>query len=66
MIVTSPNANKNKLFFIILLVIVCFLASKVLKIAETCKGKIAASEDFALVEIFFALAETRPYSKFAH
>ena len=35
-----------------------FYGSKVLKIAETCKGKIAASEDFALAETFFALAES--------
>ena len=35
-----------------------YLATKVHKQTESCKVKIAASEDFALAETFFALAET--------
>ena len=40
------------------------LAAKVLKIIEVYKAKIAVSEDFALAETFFALAESRPTSTF--
>ena len=36
----------------------CFLTSKVLINSIICKAKIAANEDFALAETFFALAES--------
>ena len=37
---------------------VLFFAAKVLKKNEAYKAEITASEDFALAETFFALAET--------
>ena len=40
--------------------ILLILTSKVLKINDACKTKIAASEDFALAEILFALTESSP------
>ena len=38
----------------------CYYCAKILKKTDACKAKIAASEDFALAETFFALAESCP------
>jgi hypothetical protein len=38
----------------------CHYVTKVFKKNDACKAKIAASEDFALAETFFALAESCP------